>query len=188
MVRVADLHYWLSITREKENFSLRFLCAVCWCQAIIVRLLVRAVLIISSQSKISWETGQLCSLKWSDIITVAGPENSISFAILPLTEGWRSGPDRNGRLVSGNDMESKGNRGHLQSHLSIPATPSHHSAAYSATHSFCHWWKITGNSITLPRCQRWRATAGEKVINVTLFGSGRAFSSLCHNTMFNRKK
>lgn len=109
---------------KKTIFIAFSLSAVCWCQAIIVRLLVRAILIISFRSKISWETGQLCSLKWSDIITVAGPENSISFAILPLTEGWRSGPDRNGRLVSGNDMESKGNRGHLQSHLSIPATPS----------------------------------------------------------------
>lgn len=123
MVRAADLHYRLSITLEKEIFITFSLNVVCWCQAIIVLLLVSAVLIISSTSEISCETGQLCSLKWSDIITAAGPENSISFAILPLTEGWRSGPDRNGRMVSGNDMKSKGNRGHLQSHLSIPASP-----------------------------------------------------------------
>lgn len=124
--------------KKKEIFITFSHDVVWWCQAIIVRLLVSAVLIISSASEISCETGQLCSLKWSDIITAAGPENSISFAILPLTEGWRSGPDRNGRMVSGNDMKSKGNRGHLQSHLSIPASPSPHSAAYSATHSFCH--------------------------------------------------
>lgn len=173
---------------EKKKSLLHFLSTLfvgANCQAIIVQLLVSAVLIISSASENSCQTAQLWSLKWSDIITAAGPENSISFTILPLTEGWRSGPDRNGRMVSGNDMKSKGNRGHLQSHLSIPASPIQQRIVPLT--AFVTDGKLLGIPSHCPDVRYGERPQGRESDKWDSIWIRETVGSLYHNTIFNRK-